>query len=156
MSVTYQCKECGRWSTVRQGKVGATVACEDCGRPNVVPDVPDLFDADVDARFGPAARAAPGRAASPSPSPSMPVVVPRPTEGGGGDSSGSVWGGVLSVVGVVLLVFFKLAIRTPPRRPPVPAPAPPIQIRRQFLNPPQGPMPPRPAPNNPRVIIRKA
>jgi hypothetical protein len=137
MNVTYQCKDCGRWLTTRAGKIGATFACEDCGCANVIPNTPDMFDHEVDGRLGP----------SPSAPTTPPPIPPRPT---GDDSRGNIWGGVLSVVGVVMIVAFKLAIRTPPRRP---APQPQIQIRQPFFRP--APMPQRGAPR-PRAGAPKA
>jgi dienelactone hydrolase/DNA-directed RNA polymerase subunit RPC12/RpoP len=123
MSITYQCERCGKWHTVREGKVGTNARCNDCGHEMIVPNTPDLFDDAID---GPAGGAAPPRsrngstaAQAPSMQAQAPSRRPSPAPAGGratgqgeGESSGKFWGGGLGLFLLILVV--RLAIRGGP------------------------------------------
>ncbi len=112
MSITYQCERCGRWYTVRGGKVGTRARCEDCGHEMTVPDTPDLLDDAVD---GPRGGAAPmvGRGPMTKPSPSSAARPGSASPPAGDDSSGKLWGGGLGIAGFILILVLKVALRGP-------------------------------------------
>ncbi len=110
MSITYQCEQCSRWETVRDGKVGTTTRCKDCGHSMVVPNTPDLFDDQID---GPAGGGAPSRVRVPI---RTTAAAPAP------ESSGKKsW---LWTAGFIAFLLFKLAIRAPNFGPKVRNPRP--------------------------------
>ncbi len=145
MSITYQCKRCGKWYTVRESKVGSKATCKDCGQEMIVPDAPDLFNDYVD---GPSGGAAVPRQTVTRPQETRALPEPRPMNPG--NAPGKLWGGGLGVMGFILLVILKIAIRMPfngngrPVRPPQIA-RPVQQPQNPFQLPRQGPIE-RPAP----------
>jgi dienelactone hydrolase len=98
----------------------------------IVPNTPDLFDDQVD---GPIGGASVPRRGVPDSSPirSGPLTTPRPLTPDSEASSGKLWGGGLGILGFILLVILKIAIRVPFRGNQAPARAvqPPQAIRQQ-------------------------
>ena len=114
MSITYQCERCGRWYTVREGKVGTKASCKDCGHEMVVPNTPDLFDDRIDGPVGGASvPRRPAPLSQPPRTSTSPMPSPRPPTSDTDASSGKLWGGGLGIAGFILLVILKIAIRVP-------------------------------------------
>ena len=143
--VTYQCDVCGRWETVRAGRVGSRARCRDCGTEMTVPDTPDLLGPAPDAAasapasassssgWGPPAGTARSSAAT-AVRPAPRVAPSKPPE-----SKKGLLGGGLGLAGFALFLILKLALRMPFMNNNRPAPRP---IRA--FPPIQGPAPARP------------
>jgi len=135
MSITYQCEQCSRWETVREGRVGTRARCKDCGHEMIVPNTPDLFDDAVDGPLGgaslPRERAAAPATGRPGPASPAPGATARPTVGpaGGGSAGGKAWGGGFGVAGLILFLIIRVALRAPMLRGGGRPPRAPQQIR---------------------------
>ena len=96
MSITYQCERCGKWYTVREGKVGTLARCKDCDFEMVVPNTADLFDDQVDGPSGGAFTPRRGSTVSAAP---LPPRQPLPSASNG-ESQGKFWSRTLGILGL--------------------------------------------------------